>query len=300
MKFTDIRTVNWFSLFPNAVHPYLYAMRLDRPVGWWLLLLPAWWSIALAAPHITPWTLTLFFLFFIGAVIMRGAGCIINDLWDRDIDPYVERTAKRPIASGEIGLEDALIFLGILLLCGLAILILMPTTTIILGILSIPLIVTYPLMKRITWWPQAFLGLTFNFGALMGWSAATGGLGFAPFFLYLAGICWTLGYDTIYAHQDIEDDVRIGVKSTALKFGEDSYNWVIGFYAAALVFFIPALVMGGAHWLTWILCLPGLIYMGVKLSDWKPDDKQSSLETFKTNKNAGLLIFAALCVGLFL
>ena len=298
MSFTDIRRTNWMEKLPAAVHPYIYLMRLDRPIGWWLLLIPGWWAIALASIEPSARTVLMLFLFWIGAIVMRGAGCIINDLWDRDIDGQVERTRLRPIAAGQIKIEDAIIFLILLLGIGLSVLILMPPLTIFLGILTIPLIVIYPFMKRITWWPQAFLGITFNFGALMGWTAMTGELSWAAFFLYISGIFWTLGYDTIYAHQDKEDDLAVGIKSTAIRFGDQAYQWVIGFYDAALLFFLFALISAGAEWYTYILCTFAFVFTARKIYLWKPEDKQSSLDTFKSNKETGLFLFAALCIDM--
>jgi 4-hydroxybenzoate polyprenyltransferase len=188
------------------VRPYALLMRLDRPIGWWLLLLPGWWAIALAGGGVqglSGWDWTMLVLFFFGAIIMRGAGCIVNDLWDRDLDAKVERTKARPLASGEVQIWQACAFLAVLLFLGL--LILLATDSAVafwLGLLSLSFIVAYPYMKRITWWPQAFLGLTFNFGVPMGWAAATGFLSWPALFLYAGAFFWTLGYDTIYAHQD--------------------------------------------------------------------------------------------------
>lgn len=296
MAFTDINKGKIIELFPKGVRPYLYLMRLDRPIGWWLLLLPAWWSIMLATEEITFRTVFLLGIFWLGAVIMRGAGCVINDLWDRDLDKQVERTAKRPIASGQISLEDAWIFLTLLLLCGLAILCALPWATIFLGFLSLPLIILYPFMKRITWWPQAFLGITFNFGALMGWSAVTGTLGWEALVLYMACIFWTLAYDTIYAHQDTEDDLRVGIKSTALLFGGKSFFFVGIFYAAAAFLFLCVLFLTPTSWLGFILVLCAFAYAGYKLSEWDPDLQISSLKMFQCNRDIGLLIFLALAI----
>ena len=220
------------------MQPYALLMRLDRPIGWWLLLLPGWWAIVLASGgvmnmNIKSWALMAAFL--IGAVVMRGAGCVVNDIWDRDLDKMVERTRERPLASGAVSVKQAAAFLSLLLMIGAAILLSMNMLTIMLGLLSLPLIALYPAMKRITYWPQLFLGLTFNFGALMGWAAVTGELSAAPLFLYLGGIFWTIGYDTIYAHQDKEDDALAGIKSTALKFGNRSKLWVSGFYLGAFI-----------------------------------------------------------------
>ena len=294
MAFTDIRKWNWIESLPQSIRPYIYLMRLDRPIGWWLLLFPAWWAIALSATEMNAAISALLILFLVGAIIMRGAGCIINDLWDRDLDKKVERTASRPIASGVISIEDALIFLTILLLLGLFILIMLPWTTIILGFLSLPLIIAYPYMKRITWWPQAFLGITFNFGALMGWSAVTGTLPFEAVLLYVACFFWTLGYDTIYAHQDKEDDIRVGIKSTALLFGENSQKFVYLFYSIAAVLLLGLVFSSSVSWFGFIFLLLTFGYAGYRLAQWVPDSQESSLEMFKDdNRDIGLLIFIA-------
>ena len=247
MTHTDIKTEGWISKMPQSWQPYAVLMRLDRPIGWWLLLLPGWWGIMLGANGVTgmynaDWRLMI--LFLIGAIIMRGAGCIINDLWDRDLDQQVERTKMRPLASGQISMLNAIMFLFFMLFTAFIILLQTSAITIFLGVLSLFFVATYPLMKRITWWPQAFLGLTFNFGALMGWGAATHHLGWEPFVLYAAGFFWTLGYDTVYAHQDKEDDQIVGIKSTAILFGERSKFWV-GLYLYHCFYINRAVVIIG-------------------------------------------------------
>ena len=221
----DIPVGNWIDRWvPAPVRPYLRLMRLDRPIGTWLLLLPAWWSLALAAPR---WPdLGLMALFALGAVVMRGAGCTVNDIADHKFDAQVARTAARPIPSGAVSVLQALCFLGLQLGIGLAILLCLNGAALAWGAASLLLVIPYPFMKRITWWPQAWLGLTFNWGALLGWVAVTGRLDAAPLALYAAGLFWTLGYDTIYAHQDKEDDILIGVKSTALRLGAATPAWL--------------------------------------------------------------------------
>ncbi|MGB0720258.1 MAG: 4-hydroxybenzoate octaprenyltransferase, partial [Bdellovibrionales bacterium] len=230
-------------------------------------------------------------LFGVGAIVMRAAGCVINDIWDRDLDKKVERTRVRPLAAETLPLKNAFLFLCGLLVIGLLVLLQMNGVTIVLGLLSLPMIVAYPFMKRITWWPQAFLGLTFNFGALMGWSAMDGALALPALLLYAGGIFWTLGYDTIYAHQDKDDDLMAGIKSTALKFGEDSLLWVRGFYALAFVFMMAAFVMQ-AGWLG-LAVLPAGWHLYSQLQNWQPDNAQSSLDIFKSNRDFGLIVFAA-------
>ncbi len=296
---TDIKSDGWVEqVFPEKLRVFAYLARLDRPVGIWLLLLPGLWAIALAsggimAMNASDWGYVA--LFGIGAVVMRAAGCVINDLWDRKIDQKVERTKARPLASGAVSPMAAMVFLAGLLLTGLTILLQMNFVTVLLGFMVVPLIVAYPLMKRLTWWPQAFLGLTFNFGALMGWSAVSGAVGLPALCLYGAGIFWTLGYDTIYAHQDKEDDLVAGIKSTALKFGESSKKWVSGFYGASLVLLALAFLMGagGVLWPVFVLALAGHLYWQVK--NWEPDNPESSLKIFKANRDFGLIVLAACC-----
>lgn len=294
---TDIKPYSWIGRLPAPLRPYALLARLDRPVGIWLLLLPGWWAITLASGGV--WGMNLedwrvFGLFGLGAVVMRSAGCVINDLWDRKFDRAVERTSSRPLASGALNPKQAIIFLVLLLCGGLAILLQMNVMTVLLGFLSVPLIVLYPLMKRWTWWPQAFLGLTFNFGALMGWAAVTGIVEFPALLLYAGGIFWTLGYDTIYAHQDKEDDILVGVRSTALKFGEDSSQYVTVFYVAAW------LCLAAVCWLVEpdIIDFIFLILAGLNLYRqvlaWDMRDPASSLKIFKSNSVFGGLVLLAL------
>jgi 4-hydroxybenzoate polyprenyltransferase len=242
-------------------------MRLDKPIGTWLLLLPCWWGVALSSSLLP--NLWLMFLFAVGAIVMRGAGCVINDIYDRKLDRLVERTRVRPLASGELALWRAVLFLGVLLAVGLGVLLLFNRATIIVGILSLLLVFTYPLMKRVTWWPQLFLGFTFNWGVLLGGCAVTGMIGLPVILAYIAGIFWTLGYDTIYAHQDKRDDADAGIKSTALLFGDESLRWVAFFYALALVF--------------------------LALAGWS--DPENCLCRFKANRDFGLIVFAAIILG---
>lgn len=278
------------------MHPYATLARLDRPIGIWLLLLPGWWGIVLASGglfHMGLKSWTLIVLFGIGAIIMRAAGCVINDLWDRDLDKQVERTKSRPLAAGTLNEKQAMVFLAGLLTVGLLILLTMNWTTIILGVLSIPLIVAYPYMKRITWWPQAFLGITFNFGALMGYSAVTGTLGFSALLLYAAGICWTLGYDTIYAHQDREDDAIAGIKSTARLFGEDSPRWVKSFYDLCAGFLVFAVLLQGSGLWGAIAILMACSHLLWQMTEWQPQEPASSLLIFRANRDFGLLVLLA-------
>ncbi|MDR3449495.1 MAG: 4-hydroxybenzoate octaprenyltransferase [Alphaproteobacteria bacterium] len=290
--FTDIRRTGWVETLPPVVQPYARLMRLDRPIGTWLLLLPCWWGVALASdtfPNL--WYMVLFGL---GSVIMRGAGCVVNDIYDRNLDRLVERTSIRPLASGEIKLWQACLFLAGLLTLGLGILLLFNKATIILGVSSLILVFTYPLMKRITFWPQLFLGFTFNWGVLLGGMAVQNTLTLPIILAYLAGVLWTLGYDTVYAHQDKRDDELADIKSTALLFGENSLRWVALFYTISLALLALAGWAAGLgqiyHW--------GLIvaacYALVRLILWKMDDPASCLSCFKSNRDFGLIILLAI------
>ncbi len=291
---------NWVDRYaPAQWRPYLRLARADRPIGTWLLLWPCWWSLSLAAPAIgASWPdPVLLILFALGALVMRGAGCTYNDIVDRDIDAQVARTAARPVASGQVSVRRAWMFVGAQCLIGLMVLLSLNAAAIQLGIASLLLIAIYPFMKRLTYWPQIFLGLAFNWGALMGWAAVTGGLGAAPLLLYGAGIAWTLGYDTIYAHQDKEDDALVGVKSTALKLGRATKNWLWGFYGGA--FFLLAL-SGSAAGLGWPFFV-GLSFAGGHLV-WQINildinAPENCLMLFRSNRNFGALVFLAITVG---
>lgn len=294
---TDIKPNGWqVRIFPASLQPYAILARLDRPIGWWLLLLPGWWSLMLASDglvNFSSYTAIAFMLFYIGAIVMRAAGCTINDLWDRDLDKKVERTQNRPLASGTVSTKQAFIFLILLLCVGAAILFSFNQTTIFLGLLTLPLIALYPFMKRITFWPQAFLGLTFNFGALMGWSAITGEISLTPVLLYIGGIFWTLGYDTIYAHQDKDDDIMVGIKSTALKFGANSKYWVFGFYLASITFISLGILLADFSVIKTMLLILPMSHMAWQLKTWNMDDPVSSLKIFKSNRDFGLLMLIA-------
>lgn len=297
MSYSDIKTQSWISYLPQSWQPYAILMRLDRPIGWWLLLLPGWWGIVLGSNGVQGMyssDVRLMIMFFFGAIIMRGAGCIINDLWDRDLDKQVERTKTRPLASGEVSMLGAIAFLSYLLFVAFLILLMTSMVTILLGIFSLILVAVYPFMKRITWWPQAFLGLTFNFGALMGWGAATHYLGAEAVALYAAGFFWTLGYDTIYAHQDKVDDEIVGIKSTALLFGERSKFWVGLFYTMTILLLVVAAFLAEAGMITLVLLLFPAIHLFRQLADWEPDEPENSLYIFKSNRNFGLLVLFAI------
>jgi len=293
---TDINIKSRIEKFPAWVRPYAYLARLDRPIGVWLLLLPGWWAIVLAAGGgyaMNAGDARVMALFGIGAVVMRAAGCVINDLWDLNLDKGVERTAVRPLAAGTVTPLRALFFLALLLFAGFVILLQMPPVTVLLGVMAVPLVAVYPLMKRITWWPQAFLGLTFNFSALMGWSAVTGVVALPALFLYIAGVFWTLGYDTIYAHQDREDDLRMGIKSSALKLGVRSKKAIAGFYTIFWLFIAMAFTSAGAGLISLLLLLLPAFHLFWQLKTWNSADPVSSLHIFKSSRNCGILIFLA-------
>lgn len=289
MSFTDIKPL---SFLPPAWLPYALLMRLDRPIGTWLLLLPGWWALALG--HAPLWH---FALFAVGAVVMRGAGCVINDLWDRDIDAQVERTRGRPLASGAVSAKQALVFLAALCLVGLIILLQFNRFAVGVGAFSLLLIISYPLMKRVTWWPQAFLGFTFNWGVLLGAAAATGTLPAWVWPLYAAGVLWTLAYDTIYAHADTRDDALIGVKSTARLFGSKSHEWIAGFYIGALILLVLAGMAAGAGFFYY----SGLVLVALQTAhlfkNWDMADPASCIAAFRANRYTGMLILAAILTG---
>jgi 4-hydroxybenzoate polyprenyltransferase len=294
--YTDIRAGGWVARLPAGWRPYALLMRLDRPIGSWLLVLPGFWAFALAAPS-WPRGLWLAALFGLGAVLMRGAGCVVNDLWDRDLDRQVERTAGRPLASGAVTPRQALAFLLGLLAVSFLILVQLPWSAILLGVLSLVPIALYPLAKRVTDFPQAVLGLVFSWAAPTGYAAATGGLDAAAFVLWAAGFFWILGYDTIYAHQDREDDALVGIRSTALRFGERTRPFLVACYAATLALLALAGWLAGLSW--WFapaLMVPAaLLARQVLLLDIR--DPALCLRLFKANRDVGLAVAAAFLIG---
>jgi 4-hydroxybenzoate polyprenyltransferase len=289
-------TGNWVDgLAPAFSRPYLRLARLDRPIGSWLLLMPCWWSLGLAGMRSgafpSVWQIALF---FIGAFAMRGAGCTWNDLVDRDLDGLVERTRSRPIPSGQVSAAQASIFMVAQALLGFLVLIQFNRFTIVTGLVSLMVVVIYPFMKRVTYWPQIFLGLAFSWGALMGWPAVFGRLDWPALVLYAGSISWVIGYDTIYAHQDREDDLLIGIKSTALLFGENTRPMLACFYAGAVVLIgIAGLMAGGG-----LIFMLGLIAFAAHLT-WQVlrldiNDSAHCLKLFKSNRDAGLILFGAM------
>jgi 4-hydroxybenzoate polyprenyltransferase len=291
-------TGNWVDGFaPTIIRPYLRLARLDRPIGSWLLLSPCWWSAGLAgmrSDHLPSlWHIALF---FVGAFAMRGAGCTWNDLVDRDLDGLVERTRSRPIPSGQVSVVQAGVFLVAQALIGFLVLIQFNAFTVVVGLISLAIVVVYPLMKRITYWPQIVLGLAFSWGALMGWPAMFGRLDGPSFVLYAGSIAWVIGYDTVYAHQDREDDALIGIKSTALLFADKTRPMLAGFYAAAAVLIAIAGFMAGGR----LIFALGLIAFAGHLA-WQVmrlniDDPAHCLSVFKSNRDAGLILFGAMVI----
>ncbi|MBL8671947.1 MAG: 4-hydroxybenzoate octaprenyltransferase [Alphaproteobacteria bacterium] len=296
--FTDIPRQHWIERLPAWMRPYARLARIDRPVGAELLLYPCWWGAALAAARdgrLPDWWHIL--LFAVGAFVMRAAGCVLNDWADRDFDRQVERTRARPLASGALSVRQAFVFLSLLLLFGLAILLQFNGATIAAGVASLPLVVVYPFMKRITWWPQAFLGLVFSWGALVGWTSWTGALELPALLLYAGGIAWVLGYDTIYAHQDKEDDALVGVRSSALRLGAGTRPWLFGFYGSAVLLWGAAGAAAGAGPLLYAGLAAAATQLAVQAWRVDIDDPRSCLRAFRSNRWTGWIVFAAAIAG---
>lgn len=292
-------TGNWVDTHaPQWLRPYLRLSRLDRPIGSWLLLMPCWWSAALAAGIIGKLSQLplIIALFFIGAFVMRGAGCTWNDITDRDLDALVERTRSRPIPAGQVSVPRAVAFLIVQALVGLAVLLQFNRFAVVAGIASLVIVAVYPFMKRITWWPQIVLGLAFSWGALMGFAVTLGRIDATALFLYAGSIAWVIGYDTIYAHQDAEDDALIGIKSTARLFGARTHQALIIFYGLAVVLMGVALVLAGARWFAWIGLVAFAAHLIWQIRRLEISDPALCLRIFKSNRDAGLLLFAGLLV----
>jgi len=290
-------TGNWVDTHaPQWSRPYLRLARFDRPIGSWLLLMPCWWSAALSAgmAHDISSLPLHVVLFFIGAFAMRGAGCTWNDITDRDLDARVERTRSRPIPAGQVGVAGALIFLVLQALVGLVVLLQFNRFAIGTGIASLLIVAIYPFMKRITWWPQTVLGLAFSWGALMGFAATFGRIDATAVALYAGSIAWVIGYDTIYAHQDAEDDALIGIKSTALLFGAHTHRALILFYGAAVVLIGAALLLAAARLPAWIGLAAFAAHLAWQIRRLEIADPALCLRLFWSNRDAGLLLFAGL------
>jgi 4-hydroxybenzoate polyprenyltransferase len=293
---SDIRPHDWVERhLPARARPYARLARLDRPIGTWLLLFPGWWGIALASRH---WPEPqLLALFALGALVMRGAGCTFNDIADRHYDGEVARTRLRPLPSGAVTVPEAGLFLLLQLAVGAAVLFSLSRLSILLGVGVLGLIGIYPFMKRITYWPQVFLGLNFNWGALIGWTAVTGALGRPALLLYLGGVFWTVGYDTIYAHQDKEDDALIGVKSSALALGPRTRPWLFVFYAAAVLLWGIAGSAAGCGRVFWAGLAAAAVQMAWQAARVDIDDPADCLAKFRSNRAVGWLMLAGIIGG---
>ncbi|SON54639.1 4-hydroxybenzoate octaprenyltransferase [Hartmannibacter diazotrophicus] len=293
----DARPGNWVDRHaPPALRPYAQLARFDRPIGWWLLMWPCWWSAALVAgatgaPWPNPWHLALF---MIGSIVMRGAGCTWNDITDRDIDAKVERTRSRPIPAGRVGVRQAVAFMVFLGLVGLLVLVQFNAFTIVLGIASLLVVVVYPFMKRLTGHPQIVLGLAFSWGALVGWSATTGSLEVAPLVFFIGCVFWVVGYDTIYAHQDREDDALIGLGSTALTYGEKTKPFLAGCFMATLLLFVIAFVAAGAGLIAFVGLAGFALQLAWQVTRLDINDGALCLRIFKSNSKAGWILFVGL------
>jgi 4-hydroxybenzoate polyprenyltransferase len=290
-------TDNWVDTrAPLWSRPYLRLSRFDRPIGSWLLLMPCWWSAALAAGvahdlHHLPSTIALF---FVGAFVMRGAGCTWNDITDRHLDDQVERTRSRPLPSGQVTVTQAILFLLVQALIGLIVLLQFNRFAVMTGIASLLIVAVYPFMKRITYWPQVVLGLAFSWGALMGFAVILARIDSTALLLYGGSIAWVIGYDTIYAHQDREDDALIGIKSTALLFGERTRLALAIFYGLATALIAAACVKAGSHWLAFVGLAAFAAHLAGQIARIDISDPVLCLRLFKSNRDAGLLLFAGL------
>ncbi|MGY4476538.1 4-hydroxybenzoate octaprenyltransferase [Bradyrhizobium sp. USDA 3364] len=292
-------TGNWVDTHaPVWSRPYLRLARYDRPIGSWLLLMPCWWSAALAAGvahDVRSLPLTVL-LFFIGAFVMRGAGCTWNDITDRDLDARVERTRSRPIPAGQVTVTQAVVFMVLQALIGLLVLLQFNRFAVLTGIASLLIVAIYPFMKRITWWPQVVLGLAFSYGALMGFAVTLARIDATAIALYAGSIAWVIAYDTIYAHQDAEDDALIGVKSTARLFGARTHRALVIFYGLAVLLIGVAFALAGARWPAWIGLAAFALHLAWQVRRLDISDPALCLRIFKSNRDAGLILFASLVV----
>nr|WP_170614322.1 4-hydroxybenzoate octaprenyltransferase [uncultured Ruegeria sp.] len=307
----DAVSGNWVDTHaPAFARPYLRLSRADRPIGTWLLLIPCWWGLALAilSDGNPRWEdLWIAIGCAIGAFLMRGAGCTWNDITDREFDGQVERTRSRPIPSGQVSVRQAVVWMGLQCLLALGILLTFNQAAIAMGVLSLLPVTIYPYAKRFTWWPQVFLGLAFNWGALLAWAAHSGTVGWPAVTLYLSGIAWTLFYDTIYAHQDAEDDELIGIKSTARLFGTDTAKWLKYFLVATVALMGLAIIDGAAQQasiMALVVALTGPWAMGWHMA-WQLrgldiEDNAKLLQLFRANRDTGLIPLIFLCVALLL
>ena len=289
----DSERRGFIGALPPRVRPFASLMRLDRPIGTWLLYWPCAWSVALAGVN-GRWD--LFLWLFVGAFAMRSAGCVYNDIVDKDLDRSVERTRLRPLASERVSVRSAWMLIGLLCMIGLVVLLQLKWTAALLALASLAPVAFYPFMKRITWWPQAWLGLVFSWGALVGWPAVTGTLPLAPLLLWFGSIAWVVGYDTLYAIQDIEDDELVGVKSSARRLGDQAALGVGIFYAVAVSLWAAAIWMVRPDWLALLPLAPGALHLANQALRADPKDGQLALRLFRSNRSCGLLVFLAMLV----
>lgn len=283
--------VRWL---PTWAVPFALLARFDRPIGWWLLFWPCAWGVALAGGAVSHWRVILAML--IGAIAMRGAGCVYNDIVDRDLDRQVARTRARPLASGAVSLKAAWIWLGLLCLVGLGVLLMLTPFAALVAVASVAPVAAYPFMKRITWWPQLWLGLVFSWGALVGGAVVEGALTPSILLLYAGSIAWVVGYDTIYALQDVEDDALVGVRSTARRMGRHVRGGVALFYAAALILWGAAVWQVRPSGIALLALLPMAVHLAAQVAGLKPADGADALARFRSNRFAGLLAFLAFLV----
>ncbi len=297
MAHTDIVSAGWTARLPPKLRAFALLARLDRPIGTWLLFLPGLWGILLPAGVPSWQRLRLALLFGVGSLVMRSAGCVVNDMWDRDIDRRVARTAGRPLASGALGMAEAVIFLGLLLLAGLGVLLSLRPLCWALGVGSLLLVGLYPLAKRVTWWPQLMMGFTFGFGAPMGYAAASGRIDAAWVMLYLSAILWDLGFDTIYGFQDMQDDALVGVKSTSRLMAARPRRFIAVTYALALAALAAAGALAGLSWLFWPALLLPAALLARQVVRLDIHDAPLCLGLFRANREVGLAMALALLLG---
>ena len=289
----DSERRGFIGALPERLRPFASLMRLDRPIGTWLLYWPCAWSVALAGVD-GHWT--LFLWLFLGAFAMRSAGCVYNDIVDRDLDASVERTRLRPLANGRVSLTSAWILVGLLCLIGLLVLLQLEPAAQLIALASLALVAAYPFMKRITWWPQAWLGLVFSWGALVGWPAVTGVIAWPAAILWLGSVAWVVGYDTLYAIQDKEDDALVGVRSSARRLGKAAPLGVGILYAIAILLWGAAIWLVRPDWLASIALVPAALHLANQVLRADPDNGELALKLFRSNRTAGLLVFMAMLV----
>ena len=290
---SDSERRGFIGALPPRLRPYASLMRLDRPIGTWLLSWPCAWSVALAGVH-GRWD--LFLWLFLGAFAMRSAGCVYNDIVDRDLDSQVERTRLRPLASGRVSVRSAWVLIALLCAVGLLVLSRLNVAAAVISLVSIAPVAAYPFMKRLTWWPQAWLGLVFSWGALVGWPAVTGGLAWAPILLWFGSIAWVVGYDTLYAIQDMEDDALVGVKSSARRLGDKAALGVGICYAIALLLWGAAIWDVRADWLALLALVPAALHLANQVLRADPRDGEGALRLFRSNRTTGFLVFLGMLV----